>query len=321
MKCVSRELATEFMFDKNTPPVLRVKPGEPFLLETQDCFGGRLSSDDQLPTAENVPGLFSTPPEANYLTGPVHVEGANVGDVLAVTIEKLTPVGQGVTIMSPMAGGVLSDTAEWADAVQPYTKIVKLLPGPSGTTRDGTGDLGDGHLLPLAPMIGTIGVAPAGERLSSASRQGPWGGNMDCRDVREGVTIYFNCYNDGGLLSIGDVHCMQGAGELTGCACDVPADVQITCEVIKDKTIRGIRLETDDSIIAMGIERPLERSVASATSNLMHWLVTEYELSPRIAYMLISISPLFNLNVYQMIPPASDLRFPVGAQIAKSIVL
>ena len=205
--------------------------------------------------------------------------------------------------------------------VDPFTRIVKLLSGPSDTTRDGLGDLGDGRLLTLAPMIGTIGVAPAGERLSSASRQGPWGGNMDCRDVREGVTIYFNCYNDGGLLSIGDVHCMQGAGELTGCACDVPADVQITCDVIKNKTIRGIRLETEDSIIAMGIDRPLERSVATATSNLMHWLVTEYDLSPNIAYMLISISPLFNLNVYQMIPPASDLRFPVGAQIAKSVVM
>jgi acetamidase/formamidase len=309
------------MFDRNIPPVLRVEPGEPFLLETQDCFGGRLTSNDQLPTAENVPGLFSVPPESNYLAGPVYVKGARTGDVLAVRIERLTPVGQGVTILSPMAGGVLADTAEWSGAVEPFTRIVKLLPGPSNTTRDGLGDLGDGRLLPLAPMIGTIGVAPAGERLSSASRQGPWGGNMDCRDVREGVTIYFNCYNDGGLLSIGDVHCMQGAGELTGCACDVPADVQITCDVIKNKTIRGIRLETNDSIIAMGIERPLERSVATATSNLLHWLVTEYDLSPNIAYMLISISPLFNLHVYQMIPPASDLHFPVGAQIAKSVVM
>ena len=204
--------------------------------------------------------------------------------------------------MSPMAGGVLADTAEWASAVEPFTRIVK--PCRYRAIRPETAR------AILAMAICTAGAndwnhwgRASGGTTFIRNPPGALGGNMDCRDVREGVTIYFNCYNDGGLLSIGDVHCMQGAGELTGCACDVPP-VQITCEVIKDKTIRGIRLETDDSIIAMGIERPLERSVAMATSNLMHWLVTEYELSPRIAYMLISISPLFNLNVYQMIPSA-----------------
>ena len=62
MKRVSRELAAFCMFDKSIPPVLRVEPGEPFLLKTQDCFGGRLTSNDQLPTEENVPGLFTAPP-------------------------------------------------------------------------------------------------------------------------------------------------------------------------------------------------------------------------------------------------------------------
>ena len=318
MKRVSRDLATDCFFDKDVLPVLRVEPNEPFLLETHDCFRGALVSEDQLPTEENVPGLFRSPPDANFLTGPVYVEGAQAGDVLAVTIEQLTPVGQGVSILSPLAGGILADTAEWAHAVRPSTKIVKLLPGPSGTAADGLADLGDGRTIPLAPMIGTIGVAPPMERVSSASRQGPWGGNLDCRDVRAGATIFFNCYNDGGLLSIGDVHCMQGAGELTGCACDVPADVVITCQVVKRKSIRDIRIETDSTIIALGIDRPLERSVAKATSNLLHWLTTEYGLSPQMAYMLVSISPRFNLNVYQVIPAVADLRFPVGAEIAKS---
>lgn len=320
MKRVSRSLATECMFDHAAPPVLRVEPGEPFVLETQDCFGGVLTDENQLPDKTNLPGMFATPPQANYLTGPVYIEGAEPGDTLAVTIEQLLPVGQGVSILSPMAGGILFDTAEWAVALPLATRIVSLLPGPSGTTRDGLGDLGSGKLLPLAPMIGTIGVAPPGERLSSASRQGPWGGNLDCRDVREGSTIYFNCYNDGGLLSIGDVHCMQGAGELSGCACDVPADVTLRCHVIKGKSIRDIRVVTETSLIALGLEKPLERSVASATSNLMHWLVTEYDMSPQNAYMLISMCPLFDLNVYQLIPAAADLRFPVGAQIAKSIL-
>ena len=93
MKRVSRELATGCMFDKGIPPVVHVEPGEPALLETKDCFGGRLTSNNQLPTEENVPGLFSVPPESNYLTGPVYVQGASAGDVLAVRIERLTPVG------------------------------------------------------------------------------------------------------------------------------------------------------------------------------------------------------------------------------------
>lgn len=320
MKYVSRDLATRCYFDKDVPPLIRVEPGEPFLLETQDCFRGALASEEQLPNEENVPGMFKSPPDANFLTGPVFIEGAEPGDVLAVTIERIIPVGQGVSILSPMAGGILADTAEWSDAVQPLTKIIKLVPGPSGTAADGFGDLGNGQVLPLAPMIGTIGVAPPEERVSSASRQGPWGGNLDCRDARAGATIYFNCYNDGGLLSIGDVHCMQGAGELTGCACDVPADVVLSCHIYKRKAIRDIRIETESSLIALGIDRPLERSVAKATSNLLHWLTTEYDLSPQMAYMLLSISPRFDLNVYQLIPAVADLRFPVGAEIAKSVL-
>lgn len=318
VKRVSRDLATGCYFDKDIPPVLRVEPDEPFLLETHDCFRGALTSEDQLPDEQNLPGMFRSPPDANFLTGPVYVEGAEVGDVLAFTIERLTPVGQGVSILSPFAGGLLADTAEWADAVKPQTRIISLVPGPSGTAADGFGDLGDGRLIPLQPMIGTIGVAPAQERVSSASRQGPWGGNLDCRDVRAGATIYFNCFNEGGLFSIGDVHCMQGAGELTGCACDVPAEVVLLCHIYKGRTIRDIRLETETSIIALGIDRPLERSVAKATSNLLHWLTTEYGLSPQLAYMLLSINPQFNLHVYQLIPAVADLRFPVGAEIAKS---
>ncbi|MFN8593104.1 MAG: acetamidase/formamidase family protein [Thermomicrobiales bacterium] len=321
MKRVSRDLAIDCFFDWKTPPVLHVEPDESFVLETHDCFRGALASEDQLPIESHIPGMFKSPPDANFLTGPVFVDGAEAGDVLAVTIERLTPVGQGVSILSPTGGGILADTAEWADAVAPFTKIVKLIPGTSGTAADGFGDLGSGRVIPLAPMIGTIGVAPARERVSSASRQGPWGGNLDCRDVRAGATIFFNCYNDGGLLSIGDVHCMQGAGELTGCACDVPAEVQLSCRVFKRKSIRDIRIETESSIIAIGIDRPLERSVAKATSNLLHWLTTEYGLSAQTAYMLLSINPQFNLDIYQLIPAVADLRFPVGAEIAKSALL
>jgi amidase len=320
MKRIPRELAKGCMFDRDVPPALRVKQEEPFVLETRDCFGGALTTNDQLPNEQTLPGLFGDTPEGNYLTGPVYVEGAVPGDVLAVTVHEVTPVAQGVTILSPAAGGILADTAEWADTVKPQTRIVKLAPGPSGTTRDGHGDIGDGRLLPLVPMIGTIGIAPPGERLSSVTRQGAWGGNLDCRDIREGTTVYFNCFNDGGLLSIGDVHCMQGAGELTGCACDVPADVTLSCRAIKSKRIRGIRLETENDIIAMGIDRPLERSVATATSNLLHWLVTEYDLDGPTAYMLTSISAQFNLNIYQLIPASPDLKFPVGAQISKSVI-
>lgn len=84
------------------------------------------------------------------------------------------------------------------------------------------------------------------------------GGNIDCRDIKEGATLYINCYNDGGLLFVGDVHASQADTEFTGVADETRAELTLRCDVVKNKRIRNPRIENADSIITLCSFRPLE---------------------------------------------------------------
>jgi len=167
----------------------------------------------------------------------------------------------------------------------------------------------------ITPFIGTVGVVPDIE-VSSLVDQGPWGGNWDCRDLKEGSNLCLNCYQEGALLYIGDVHASQGDGEWTGVANEVKAEVILSCSVIENKKIPYARIEKPDSIVSLCNGKPLEDAVNSAIVNLIEWLVTEYNWSARDAYVLVSICPDFTINIYQMVKFAF-LQYTVGAEIPK----
>jgi acetamidase/formamidase len=169
-------------------------------------------------------------------------------------------------------------------------------------------------------MIGTIGTAPDREVETSAVGQGPWGGNLDVRDMKEGTRAYLNCYHDGGLLYVGDVHASQGDTEFYGTADETRAELTLSCRVIKNKTIPFVRLEKAESIVSLYSFRPLEDAVESAIVNLMEWMVTEYGVSERVAYMHTCINPDFRVNVYQMVR-LGRIQYTVGAEIPRKYLV
>ena len=311
---ISREQASKFVFDNHIPPALRVKPGESFLVETEDGYEGLIRTPDKLPIPEHVPSMRRPGLWGNPVAGPIYVEGAKKGDVLATTIEKIIVDEQGATCFEP-GFGALHDSKRWPECSGPYTRIIKHLPGSSGTTRDGRGVFTDKVIWNLRPFIGTIGVAPEIEVEPSVTTQGPWGGNIDCRDIKEGATLYLNCYNDGGLLFLGDVHASQADTEFSGAADETRADVTLRCDVVKNKRIRNPRLENGDSIIALCSSRPLEDAVTTAMLDMMEWMVTEYGLDQKDAYLHLTIDPDVRVHVYQMVP---KLAYTAGVEIPKS---
>ncbi len=316
---IPRAKAMEFLFDNDLPPILRVKPGESFEVETEDALAGFIRSKDRLPIPEHVPNLLISPPELNPVAGPIYVEGAQPGDLLAVTIEKIVVDEQGVTCFVPGIGP-LNDSKKWSECNGPFTHIIKHLPGPSGTTQDGKGVFSDKITWDLKPFIGTIGVAPQREVESSLLTQGAWGGNMDVRDMKEGTTLYVNCYNDGALFFVGDVHGSQADTEFYGIADETRAVLTLRCDVIKHKPIPNPRLENADSIIALCSYRPLEDAVRTAMLNLMEWMVSDYGVDPKEAYMHLCINPDVRVNVYQMIP-VLRIAYTVGAEIPKKYLM
>jgi acetamidase/formamidase len=156
---------------------------------------------------------------------------------------------------------------------------------------------------PLAPFIGTIATAPERGIETAVNGQGPWGGNIDVRHISAGNELHLNATHAGGLLFLGDVHASQGDSELTGQANETAAAVKLTCSVIPGKQVPGVcRIETASSVIQIDSARnagSVERAMSSCFLNLMRWLVDDFGLSPREAYLQMGANSLVRMHVYQ----------------------
>ncbi len=316
MQRISREKAIHYVFDHRSQPVLTVEPGEHFLVETRDALSGKIQSEKDLLTPENMkPYSEYEPALSNPLSGPVLVRGVECGDLLAIYIDEVIPAGNGVTAIKPGQGG-LCHSNRWSIHVDPITRIIHHQVGPSGTFRDGKAVFSDTMSWDIQPFIGTIGVAPQIEVETSAVGQGIWGGNWDCRDMCSESILFLNVYHDGALLFIGDVHGSQGDGEWSGVANEMAADVLLRCEVIKRKKIPCPRIEKPGSLVCFVSDRPLEVAIERAMECLLEWIVDEYGMDPREAYMLFSVCPDFRINVYQMVKLGS-ISYTAGAEFPK----
>jgi acetamidase/formamidase len=260
-------------------PVLHVANGDSIVTTTVDAEGrdrtGELVTD-----------------RGNPQTGPFFVEGAEPGDVLAVTLTRLTP--------NRRSGFTATVVAE--HTVDP--SLVRELPAPArlsweidverGTARpqkaEGCIDPPEalqGLELPLAPMLGCFGVAPARGQAISTATSGPHGGNMDYRGFTEGVTAYFPVAVPGALLHVGDGHGTQGDGEIVGTGIETSFEVELTCRVHKGTPIRWPRGENGEFIFTVGNARPLDQAVQHATAEMLRWLGEDYGLDLRAASILM----------------------------------
>jgi acetamidase/formamidase len=320
MQTVHRNQARKYAFDWRDEPLLRVKPGEVFVIETWDASTGyfKSASDKAIPALR--PGFDRTPPHANPIGGPVHVEGAQRGDTLVVILEEIL-VGEYSWIAIGPRRGPLGESTRWPELSTDYTtKVFRHTPGASGTLRDGTLHFNDRIRWPITPFIGTLGVAPDREVTTSLDGQGEWGGNLDIRDVCPGNRILLPVYHQGALFYLGDVHASQGDTEFTGTAAETTATVRLRLELIKGKRGGWMRIEKPESLVAIHANRPLEVAVEAATVQLMSWLIEDYGFTATDAYCLVSTCPEFRINVYQMCK-IGKLSFVAGAELPKRYVV
>jgi acetamidase/formamidase len=316
MKRIPRNIATEYAFDRALPPALRVAPGESFVVETHDAATGFLTREGQSPL--DRPHVKSWPPLANPLAGPIFVEGTNKGDLLGVRIERIVVDSQRSVTFTSLRGPA-RDSWKWREADTPWTHLLRHETGPSKTMEDGRVWFNDRISWPVAPFIGTIGVAPEREVLSSVLAQGIGGGNLDCRDMCPGNVFYVNAQNDGGLVFVGDVHACQGDTEFTGVAAETEAEVTLAIDVIPGKKIAFPRIETPKSLIALQNSRPLEHAITKAAFDLLDWLVEEHGMDRRESYLQLSVNPGVRVHVYQMLPETT-LQYTVGVEFPRDSI-
>ncbi|HZY84997.1 MAG TPA: acetamidase/formamidase family protein [Gemmataceae bacterium] len=319
MQRIPRELARKFAFDWRDEPLLRVRPGEAFEVETWDASSGYFKSPADKAVPALRPGFDRSPPHANPIAGPVYLEGAERGDTLVVTLEDITVADYSWIAVGPRRGP-LGESSRWPELSGEYTtKIFRHTPGPSGTTRDGTLHFSDHLSWPITPFVGTLGVAPDREVTTSIDGQGEWGGNLDIRDVRPGNRVLLPVFHPGALFYLGDVHASQGDTEFTGTAAETQATVQLRLDVVKGRRVPWMRIEKPESLVSVFAFRPLEVAVETATVNLMDWLITEHGFTPTDAYCLVSTCPDFRIHVYQMCK-LGKLNYVAGAELPKRFV-
>ena len=319
MQRILREKAKKYAFDWRDEPQLKVQIGESFEIETYDASTGYFQSPEDTADPTRRPGFDQQPPLANPVGGPIWLEGAAPGDTLVIEIEDILVDDYSWIAVGP-GRGPLGTSTRWPELSSDYlTMIFKHRLGPSGTTRDGTLQFNEHISWPITPFIGTLGVAPQREVTTTLDGQGPWGGNLDIRDVAPGNRVFLPVFHRGARFYLGDVHASQGDTEFTGTAAETKAIVRLRLDLIKGKTVPWMRIEKPESIVSVCADRPLEDAVQTAVFNLMDWLITEYGFTPGDAYCIVSTCPDFRINVYQMVKLAK-LNFVAGAEIPKRYI-
>jgi len=267
-----------YVFSPYREPIARVSQGQRVIIHCEDAFESRILSTQDLPSHSLANAKFLNPQ-----TGPIYVEGAEPGDVLAVSIEDIEPTRDfAVSCLIPFFGGLTSTTL--TRTLQPSLAekvwVWRLLEGE--LVND---DLG--LSLPWQPFMGTLAVAPDLEAITALS-PGPFGGNMDVPDVCAGNTVYLPVWNEGALFYTGDTHARQGQGELCGVALEITSKVTVVFTVLKGRQISWPRIESADRIMTVGSARPMEDAARIAYAELVGWLASDYGWHAADAYQLLT---------------------------------
>src|SRR5690349_11808528 len=275
-------------------PVARVKPGDIIETNTLDAFGNVLKK----------PGDKQSMVKGdNPLTGPFYIEGAEPGDTLAIKFLDLQVDGnQGVGAFAPGFGALNSSTyTPMLGAPLPERIWYYPVDHAANTATFHAHDSNFSVQIPLHPFFGCIGVAPAGGEARSSIVPAENGGNMDAPEASAGNTLYLPVNVAGALLYMGDGHAAMGDGEVDGTAIEGPLRARLQVTVIKGHKIEWPRFENENSIMAVGITRPLDDALRVAFTQLVGWIHQDYGLSELDAYELLS--KVAKIHLDEMVDP------------------
>ena len=282
-------------------PVLHIAPGDRVVVDTRDAFDGKIVTEQDLPSAKlRVPFL-------NPQSGPIMVEGAEKGDVVAVHIESMLPRGtnpRGTCCLIPRFGA-LTGTDFTALLNEPLPEITRKI----DLDEDGV-HWSRRVTLPYRPHIGTLSCSPEIDSINTLTPDSH-GGNMDLPDMGPGSITYLPVRTAGARLFIGDAHACQGDGEVCGTAVEYPSTTTIQVDLIKGWALEWPRLENELMVMAIGSARPLEDAARIAYKELVLWMEAEYRYDRWDAYMMLSQCGKVRLGNFV------DPKYTVGAGIEK----
>lgn len=282
----------EVMDAKNAPSAF-CKSGDTVVFETLDCYDSSVTRQGERLKIKRM---------HNPATGPLFIEGAEAGDALKVEILKI-------------------DTREWGAMGTSFEEFgFKNVKGSDHSMH--VYDINDGVVkaggfdIPVNKMIGVIGVAPAGEGVLTVT-PGSHGGNMDCRRIREGSTIYFPVATKGALLAMGDLHALMGDGEVFGYGLEVSGEVTVRVSVVKDMKLDQPLLLDGDEAMCVASGETMQEATEKALES-MYYLLRQCGQDEGEAGILMSM--LCNVALCQMVNPLFTVRTEMPAHMLKNII-
>jgi acetamidase/formamidase len=274
-------------FSRDAPAVLTVDPGDTVIVRSLDASG---FLEPQSRPGELRPTMFAEP-RGHCLTGPIAVRGAAPGAVLALRIESLQPDPWGWTVAAAHDNplnrrlGLTDFSPSW---------LLWRIDAENGTATDQLG-----RQVRTDPFLGVMGVAPAapGEH-STIPPRAVGGGNIDCRSLVAGSTLYLPVNVAGALLTLGDGHARQGDGEVSGTAIECAMTTRVVLDLVIAPVIPGIHAETPSGRITFGFDPDLNEAMAQALDAMLGWMQVLYGLDKAAAMALAS--PTVDLRVTQV---------------------
>lgn len=286
---------TLFSFDKDLEPVLKVPSGETVRIRTKDCFGNQLQGpEDQLSEIDWE--------AINPATGPIYVEGALAGGTLKVHIDNIELDAQTSSCTGKDEGVCGDRFSDWA------THFCKV--------EDGKVVWDERLSIPLAPMIGVIGVAPEGEPVNCGT-PGKHGGNMDNTAIAAGATLYFPVAVDGALFGCGDMHAVMGDGEVSVSGAEVAGYATVTLTALPELSVPNPLIENETHFGIIVSAESLDKAAELAVQQMVDLLASRTNESEADLVMLLSL--VADVRVCQMVDPEKTVRFMVPKYVLDAI--
>lgn len=276
-----------YAFSPGNPPSSAVGLDELFLVDCPDCYSGQIQTPGDL-----RPDIDTSIMDAS--TGPIAVEGVAAGETIRVMVHEMILAEKGVMVTAPGLGP-LGDLIR-----EPDTRIIPVEKGMavfSETIR-----------LPLTPMIGVIGVAPASESVHCAV-PGDHGANMDTKDIRPGSAVYFTAFVDGALLALGDFHACMGDGELSGTGIEIGGKAVLSVSKVPGVRIPAPVVETAAEFMVVVSGKEFMSVSRRAVKEGVGLLSAYHGISLPDAYRLLSAT--CDLRVSQIVNEKITLRLAI----------
>jgi acetamidase/formamidase len=280
-------------FDRDRPPVLSVDPGDTVRYRTLDAGWGAWERPDDGDSRVRFAEYDPATDAGHALCGPVAVRGAESGMTLTVTIGELRPGGWGWNT----AGG-------WDTPVN-----TRLGLGANGEEMGlrweldrarGIGTNQHGHAVRLRPFLGVIGMPPDAPGRHPTAPPRVTGGNIDCKELVSGSTLYLPIAVPGGLVSVGDGHALQADGEVSSTAIECPMDLaELTYGLRDDLTIATPRAETPAGWLTFGFDEDLDEAMLIALAAMLDLMGERHGLARPEALALASL--VVDLRITQVV--------------------